>query len=425
MKGSCMTTTKTPDSPRIASLQQAIASGDPTALATFWQEIIEKGTPLIEPVEGDEKHHLVTFLWRDKGDTKNVVLWGGPAGLDHPEKNQMMHLLETDLWYRTYRVQTNLRRVYSIAVNDPLTELESSDFGTRFMPDPLNPHQFAYTKDEELPDEPELVMSILELPGAPPQPWIMPRPDVAKGKVEMYRLRSDILNNERRVWVYTPPGYTTSGEPYGLFLLFDGLAYQDAVPTPTIVDNLVSEGKIPPLVVVLVDSLDQKTRNRELPCHQPFVDFLIQELMPWVHEHYHVTDDPAQSIVGGSSYGGLAAAFVGLRASEVFGNVLSQSGSFWWDKDPDDDILHQKIIQEYVASPRLPLRFYLEVGLKERSGIVDMVLHNRHLRDVLILKGYEVHYSEFNGGHDYVCWRGSLADGLLALVGKTAVDASS
>jgi enterochelin esterase family protein len=200
--------------------------------------------------------------------------------------------------------------------------------------------------------------------------------------------------------------------------VFDGLAYQDAVPTPTILDNLVSEGKIPPLVAVLPDSLDGETRNRELPCHQPFVDFLTQELMPWVHEHYHVTSDPAQSIVGGSSYGGLAAAFVGLRASEIFGNVLSQSGSFWWDRDPDKDILQQKIIQEYVASPRLPVRFYMEVGLKERSGIVDMLLHNRHLRDVLILKGYEVHYSEFNGGHDYISWRGSLADGLLALVGK-------
>ena len=47
-----------------------------------------------------------------------------------------------------------------------------------------------------------------------------------------------------------------------------------------------------------------------------------------------------------------------------------------------------------------------------------MVPCNRHLRDVLTLKGYEVHYSEFNGGHDYICWRGSLADGLLRLVGN-------
>jgi enterochelin esterase-like enzyme len=57
MKGLCMTTTKTPNSARIASLQQAIASGDTGALATFWQEITEKGAPLIEPIEGYEVHY--------------------------------------------------------------------------------------------------------------------------------------------------------------------------------------------------------------------------------------------------------------------------------------------------------------------------------------------------------------------------------
>jgi enterochelin esterase-like enzyme len=37
---------------------------------------------------------------------------------------------------------------------------------------------------------------------------------------------------------------------------------------------------------------------------------------------------------------------------------------------------------------------------------------------VLRAKGCVVHYHEFNGDHDYITWRGSLADGLLALVGK-------
>jgi enterochelin esterase-like enzyme len=415
-----MAAKKTLVSPRITGLEQALTSGETSALETFWQEAIAHGTPLIEPIEGDEAHSLVTFLWRGGGETQTVVVFAGPAGWDHPKDNQMIRLLDTDLWYKTYQVRADLRTIYLLSPNDPLTDLGYGvvDFGTRIVPDPLNPRHFVYHRDEEIPDDRDIVVSVLELPAAPTQPWIAPRPGVAKGQIEMHRLRSHILNNERRVWIYTPPHYTTSGESYGLFLLFDGLAYLDAVPTPTILDNLVSEGKIPPLVVVLPDSLDQEIRNRELPCHEPFVAFVTQELLPWVHDHYHVSHDPTRAIVGGSSFGGLAAAFVGLRASDHFGNVLSQSGSFWWDRDPEDNIPQERIIQQFIASPRLPLRFYVEVGLKEKWGAVDMVPCNRHLRDVLTLKGYEVHYAEFNGGHDYVSWRGSLADGLVELVGN-------
>ena len=47
-----------------------------------------------------------------------------------------------------------------------------------------------------------------------------------------------------------------------------------------------------------------------------------------------------------------------------------------------------------------------------------MVLEtNRHLRDVLLAKGYQVTYQQFLGGQDYLSWRGTFADGLLALRG--------
>jgi enterochelin esterase-like enzyme len=46
-----------------------------------------------------------------------------------------------------------------------------------------------------------------------------------------------------------------------------------------------------------------------------------------------------------------------------------------------------------------------------------MLPTNRELRDVLLVKGYQVTYNEFDGGHDYLWWRDSMADGLMALVG--------
>ena len=40
------------------------------------------------------------------------------------------------------------------------------------------------------------------------------------------------------------------------------------------------------------------------------------------------------------------------------------------------------------------------------------------MRDVLDGQGYELRYREYQGGHDYACWRGGLADGLVALLGR-------
>jgi enterochelin esterase-like enzyme len=50
------------------------------------------------------------------------------------------------------------------------------------------------------------------------------------------------------------------------------------------------------------------------------------------------------------------------------------------------------------------------------GGILET---SRRMRDVLLAKGYEVTYRQSASGHDYADWRGTLAEGLMALIGKT------
>jgi enterochelin esterase family protein len=70
------------------------------------------------------------------------------------------------------------------------------------------------------------------------------------------------------------------------------------------------------------------------------------------------------------------------------------------------------------------LRFYLEAGLFETElpmvdgYTINLLASNRHLNSLLQAKGCPVQYHEFSGGHSTVNWRGTLADGLIELLGN-------
>jgi enterochelin esterase family protein len=406
-------------SPRLAALQKELAAGNRAALEAFWQEVTSQTAPLIEGLAGEDKYALVTFVYRGKEDTKNVLVFGGVAGTD-VSKCQMRQLAGTDLWYKTYRVRKDARFTYAFSINDSLVsfdELKPSDMKalmqriSTFKADSLNPKKF-----------PGYTPSLLEMPNAAPQPYIAEQANVAKGKVEKQQFKSTILNNQRNIWVYTPPDYQVNGNPYGLLVVFDGYTYLSAVPTQTILDNLIAKNLIPPLVAVTVDNVSQASRGVELPCNPGFADFLAKELVPMLQEKYNITKDPARTLVAGSSYGGLASTYAAFRHPEVFGNVVSQSGSYWWRPEGIEDEEHEWLTKQIAGSPKLAVRFYMDVGLMESDPTPgkgpSMVVANRHLREVLKAKGYSVHYAEFNGGHEYLNWRGTLADGLLALIGN-------
>jgi enterochelin esterase-like enzyme len=169
-------------------------------------------------------------------------------------------------------------------------------------------------------------------------------------------------------------------------------------------------------------------RVRDLSPESDFADFVVKELVPWVHKPYNVADDPARAVVGGASLGGLEAAYIGLRFSNVFVNVLSQSGAFWWapdynggpDSRPGEPVIEQNwLAKQFITHQKLPLRWYMDAGTFEAPRgpeVVRILINTRHLRDVLRAKGYDVRYQQFAGGHDPISWRGTLPDGLMALL---------
>lgn len=404
-------------SPSVLALQKELETGNGAALEKFWDEIAKRGTPLVEPALNSDDYCLVTFLWRGKKDVKGAQLISDLTE-SLQELRPLIQLRDTDVWYRTIRLHNNARFGYGFAVAvEEQTESQYLPFEPK--PDPFNPRRIAPR---------EFFPSLCELPGAPAQPWIIRQADVPAGRVEWKTFKSEVLKNERAIGIYTPPNYQTAGKPCGLLVAFDGEAYTTTVPTPVILDNLLAKKLLPPLVAVFIANTKPSRRTGELSCNVDFANFLAKELIPWVRRNYRVTTDPNQTIIAGSSLGGLAASFAALRHPTVFGNVLSQSGVYLWkpkSENSEDWEESEWLTKQFVTSPKLPVRFYLEAGLLESVwvpglGAVSLLAANRHLRDVLLAKGYTVHYREYNGGHDYINWRGTLADGLLLLLGEGA-----
>jgi enterochelin esterase-like enzyme len=128
----------------------------------------------------------------------------------------------------------------------------------------------------------------------------------------------------------------------------------------------------------------------------------------------------SKTAIGGYSLGGVAGPCAGLRHPETFGLILSQSGSYWFEPTRADYAEPNWLARQFAESKKLPLRLYMDAGTNEvdlNGGGGGILATNRQLRDVLRAKGYDVYYQEFAGDHDYINWRGTLADGLIALLG--------
>jgi enterochelin esterase family protein len=416
-------------SPRIRQIRRQVDSGR-TNTADFWSVVAKEGTPLVEPF--DANYDLVTFLWRAEPDTKNVYVVAS-MGVPNGPNDALQRLGTTDIWYLTLPLPKGARFSYGLEPNRPSPGHER----TTRQADPLN-RGVMYDCDSPSKFD---CRSIGELPEAPPQPWAAKRAGDAAGKIEKQTIHSALQNVDRDLTVYTPAGYARTGKPASLFVLFDGDQYLDSTwRGPETWDHLISAGKIPPTVVVMVHNLPSR-RVFDLVANPTFGNFMANELVPWVRRHYNVSHESARTLVGGASAGGFGAAYLGLAHPEVFGNVVSVSGAFWWSPEHNGGICAGAckdsagkpavtnrdattepnwIAQLALKRPAAPVKFYLAAGTFEfdRDGTAGGILEEtRHLRDILRAKNYQVIYQQFVSGHDGLSWPGAMANGLQSLLG--------
>jgi enterochelin esterase family protein len=416
-------------SPRIDGLREALAAAGETGRAAvldaFWIEVAATGTPLVEPVDGAPGERAVTFLWRDRHGTdglrtRTVVLLANK--LTDPsvwDLSQLRRIDDTDVWQRTYRMPTDWRATYQLAPDDgdiPAAATVGAVTGPRARwagvaptagPDPFCRTHFA-GKPGDLPS------SVVELEDAPEQPFRDRRAGVPRGTLTESHVPSDRLGAPRRVWVYTPSDQLVLPETeHELLVLLDGEDWANRLDIVSTLDNLIADDQIRPTIAVLVDAIDTAARWRDLTCSDTFVDFLLLDLLPWARAELAVSPEGASTTFSGRSLGGITSLYAGLRAEGEIGVVHAQSPSLWFPAEPLPDGRRAGWLRDALAEATAgPAKVSVEVGLQEWILLQD----SRELTTTLREAGHaEVRHAEYQGGHDAYCWRGGLAEALIAL----------
>ena len=400
-------------SPTLRSLAESLSASVPNAVEAFIKEVRKNGAPLVEEIASDEDEVLVTFLWIAEKQLDNVVV-ESILGVREIKDRSMHQLSGTPIWFKTFRVPRDLRLSYLLSPNDTrLTALGQMLF-TRIVQatwtvDPLNPVTTGGLSNR--------TWSVLDLRPEEERFWERVNQFEVLGEITNEQFESKLLGNNRNIAVYTPDGYDfTRPEPYPLLIFLDGYEFLHIDRTETAIDQMILEGRIPPLVAVFVHNPTPESRSWEYNCNPQFLRFMAEELVPWVRSRFHVSTEPSETALIGRSLSGLASTCSAFYRPDLFGKVLSQSGSFWWSPvdEPPEWLAHQIALR----NPQ-PIEFYLDVGnLEDIPNLItglSMLTVTRHMRNVLIARGYKVVYREFSGGHDPVAWRSILPEGIEAL----------
>ncbi|PCQ44843.1 enterochelin esterase [Citrobacter freundii] len=372
----------------------------------------------------DNGNYRVTFWWRDpQGTEKESAIhrvWVYITGVTDHHQNatpqSMQRIDGTNVWCWRVSLSANWRGSYcfipttrndifsSLAVGAAPDRSALREGWRQLLPqaiaDPLNPQSWQGGRGH--------AVSALEMPEAPVQPgW--DRPENPDSPAVCLQWRSARLGNTRRVWVFTTGEAQAESRP--LAILLDGQFWAQSMPVWPALTSLTHRGHLPPAVYLLIDAIDTTHRSRELPCNADFWLAVQEELLPLVKTTTAFSDDPQRTVVAGQSFGGLSSLYAGLNWPARFGCVLSQSGSYWWPHrgGGQDGAIVEQLKTGTISAQGL--RIVLEAGIREPI----IYRANQALYAQLPSAPQSIFWRQVDGGHDALCWRGGLMQGLMTL----------
>ena len=245
---------------------------------------------------------------------------------------------------------------------------------------------------------------------------------VAHGELRTLTYHSKALNSERRVYVWTPPGYTGTGEPLPVLYFYhgfgdSGLSAIDQGRIPQIMDNLLAEGKIKPMLVVVPDTETdipeavaenfppQERRKTFYLLNAKAADKeLMNDIIPLIDARFNVRKDADGRALAGLSQGGYQALVSGMNHLESFGWLATFSG-VTTTTVPDAGVEAQ--LNNPQAINKQLRNFTVVVGEKDAVTGKDIA----GLKAELEKQNIKFDYHEFPGlNHEMDVWRPAYAE---------------
>jgi enterochelin esterase-like enzyme len=253
------------------------------------------------------------------------------------------------------------------------------------------------------------VRSLLEVPGAGSE--FFAEKAVPHGEVSAVHYQSKALGIARRMHVYTPPGYATSGKRYPVLYLLHGAGDNDqswlmAGRANFIFDNLIAAGKAKPMIVVMPAGHTPAAApvgSVSPPGPDGFARDLLSDVVPYVEKNYRTLTERENRAIAGLSMGGQQTLNIGLTNLDKF-SKLGVFSSGWFGQDGAANFArnNQALLADSKLNDRIKLFWFA-------TGKADFVLPSTKA-SLAMLDEHKVRYSykETEGGHTWPNWRAYL-----------------
>ena len=240
----------------------------------------------------------------------------------------------------------------------------------------------------------------------PPSSIVEKRDDIPHGKLEMIEYESKTVGTNRKMNVYTPPGYSDEKKYPVLYLLHgiggDETEWQRFASPDVLFDNLTADGKAVPMIVVMPNGRAQKNDRAEgnvmasAPAFAVFENDLLGDVIPTIESRYSVKADRLHRALAGLSMGGGQSLNFGLTHLDTFAWVGGFSSA------PNTKAADELIPDSKRATEQLKL-LYLSCGNKDGliriSQQVQRYLKENNIPHIWNVDSY---------GHDPTHWRNNL-----------------